>query len=59
MTTAGALQDQELMAQAKDFCLQSCPSSKTGWHGEKQGDEKGKHGSSSLHAVALQLQLFQ
>ena len=45
MTTAGALQNQELMTQGKDFSLQSCPSREAGWHGEKQGDEKGKHGS--------------
>ena len=55
----GALQDQELMTQGKDFSLQSCPSSEAGWHGEEQGDEKGKHGSGSLHAAALQIQLFQ
>src|SRR5258706_14591723 len=58
-TTAGALQDQELMTQGKDFSLQSCPSSEVGWHGEKQTDDKGRHGSRSLHAAALQLQLFQ
>jgi hypothetical protein len=59
MTTAGALQNQELMTQGKDFRLQSCPSSEAGWHGEEQGHEKGKHGSGSLHAAALQFQLFQ
>jgi hypothetical protein len=47
------------MAQGKDFSLQGCPSSEAGWHGEKQGDEKSKHGSNSLHAPALQIQLFQ
>ena len=59
MTTAGALQNQELMTQGKDFSLQSCPSSEAGWYGEKQGDENGKHGSGSLHAAGLQIQLFQ
>ena len=59
MAVVRTLHDQELMAQGKDFSLQSCPSSEAGWHGEKQGDEKGKHGSSSLRAVALRLQLFQ
>jgi hypothetical protein len=41
MAVVRALQDQELMAQGKDFSLQSCPSSQAGWHGEKQGDAKG------------------
>jgi hypothetical protein len=59
MTTAGALQNQELMTQGKDFSLQSCPSSEAGWHREKQRDEKGEHGSGSLHTAALQIQLFQ
>ena len=59
MTTAGALQNQELMAQGKDFSLQSCPSSEAAWHGKKQGGEECKHGTGSLHAAALQLQLFQ
>jgi hypothetical protein len=54
-----ALQDQELMAQGKDFSLRTCPSSEASWRREKQEDEKGKHGSGSLHAVALQLQRFQ
>ena len=59
MAVVGALQDQELMAQGKDFGLQNCPSSEASWHGEKQGDEKGKYDSGSLHAAALQIQLFQ
>jgi hypothetical protein len=59
MTTAGTLQNQELMTQGKNFSLQSCPSSEAGWHGEKQGDEKGKHGSGRLHTAAMQIQLFQ
>ncbi len=59
MTTAGALQNQELLAQGKDFSLQSCPSSEAGWHKEKQRDEKGEHDSGSLHTAALQIQLFQ
>ncbi len=37
----------------------TCPSSEAGWHGEKQGGEKGKHSFGSLHAAALQIQLFQ
>ena len=59
MTTARSLQNQELMTQGKDFSLQSCPSSETGWHGEEQGHQKGKHGSRRLHTEALQIQLFQ
>ena len=59
MTTAGALQNQELMAQGKDFSLQSCPSSEVGWHREKQRDENGEHGSRSLHTDASQIQLFK
>jgi hypothetical protein len=59
MAAVRATQDQEWMAQGKDFSLQSCPSSEAVWHGEKQGDEKGNHGSGSLHAAALQIQLFQ
>jgi hypothetical protein len=55
MAVIRPLQDQELMAQGNDFSLQSCPSSQAGWRGEKQGDEKGKHGSGSLHAPALQI----
>jgi hypothetical protein len=50
MPVVRALRDQELMAQGKDFSSQGCPSSEAGWHGEKQGDGKSKHGSSSLHA---------
>jgi len=38
--------------------LQGCPSSEAGGHGEKQGNEKGKHSPGSLHAAALQIQLF-
>ena len=59
MAAIRALQDQELMAQGKDFSLHSCPSLEAGWHGEKQGDEEGRHGSGSLHAVALQIQPLQ
>ena len=59
MTTARSLQNQERMTQGKDFSLQSCPSSETGWHGEEQGDQKGKQGSRRLHTEALQIQLFQ
>jgi hypothetical protein len=55
MAAVGALQDQELMAQGKDFSLQSCPRSEAGWHGEKQGDEEGKHRSGSQHAAAFQI----
>lgn len=59
MAAVSALQDQDQMAQGKDFSLQTCPSSEAGWHGEKQGDEEGKHGSGSLHAAALQIQPLQ
>ncbi len=59
MTTAGTLQNQDLMAQGKDFSLQSCPSSEAGWHREKQRDEKGNHGSGSLHTAASQIQPLQ
>ena len=59
MTTAGTLQNQELMTKGKDFSLQSCPSSEAGWHGEKQRDEEGKHGSGSLLTPAVQIQLSQ
>jgi hypothetical protein len=59
MAVVRALQDEELMAQGKDFGLQSCPSSQAGRLVEKQGDEKGKYGSDSLRIAALQLQLFQ
>jgi hypothetical protein len=47
MTAIEAQQDEELMAQGKDFSLQSCPSSKAGWHREKQGDEESKQGSDT------------
>jgi hypothetical protein len=59
MAVVRTLQDQELMAQCKDFSMQGCPSSEAGWHGEKQGDEKNKNSTSSLRAVALHLQVFQ
>ncbi len=59
MTTAGTLQSQELMTHGKDFSLQSCPSSEAGWHGEKQKNEKGKHGSGSLHTADSQIQPLQ
>jgi hypothetical protein len=59
MTTARPLQDQELMTQGKDFSLQSCPSSDAGWHIGKQRDEKGEHGSGSLHTAAAQIQPLQ
>jgi hypothetical protein len=59
MATAGALQDQELMAQGQDFSLQRCPRSEEGRQGENQGDEKGKYGSGSLHAAGSQIQSFQ
>jgi hypothetical protein len=59
MATSGALQDQELMMQGKDFSLQSKLRSEERRHGEKQGDEKGKHGSGSLHAAASQIQSLQ
>jgi hypothetical protein len=59
MTTAGALQDQELMTQSKDFSLQSSPMSEADWHGEEQGDEKGKHGSGRVHTAASQIQPLQ
>jgi hypothetical protein len=59
MATVGALHDQELMAQGKDFTLLSCPRSEADCLAEKQGGEAGKPGSSNLHAVALQVQLFQ
>jgi hypothetical protein len=39
--------------------LQSYPRSEESRHGEKQGDEKGKHGSGSLHAAASQIQSLQ
>jgi hypothetical protein len=53
MAALGALHDQELMAQGKDFTLLSRPRSEAGWHGEKQGGEAGKDSSSNLHAAAL------
>jgi hypothetical protein len=56
MAASRALQDQELMAQGQDFSLQSDSSSEGSGHGEKQGDEKGKHDSGSLPAAALQIQ---
>jgi hypothetical protein len=59
MTQVGALQEQQLMTQGKDFRLQRCPSSEAGWHGEKHGDQKGKHNSASLHIAAVQTQPFQ
>ena len=59
MTTAGALQNQELMTQGEDFNLQRCPSSEAGWHEEKQRGEKCKHGLGGPHTVAVQIQLFQ
>ena len=49
-------QVSQRQAQGKDFNLRSCPSSESGWHEEKQGDKKRKHGSGSLHAEALQIQ---
>jgi hypothetical protein len=49
----------ELMTQGKDFSLQSYPRSEERRHGEKQEDEKGKHGSGSLHAAASQIQSLQ
>ena len=52
MTTAAALQEQGLMTQGKDFSLQGCPGSETGWRGEKQRGEEGKHGSGSLRTAA-------
>jgi hypothetical protein len=54
-----ALQDQELIAQGKDFSLQSCASSEAGWGGRKQGGEKGKHASGRLHSAALRIQPLQ
>lgn len=51
--------ERQLMAQDKDFSLQTCPSSEAGWHREKQRDERGKHGSGSLHTVASQIQPLQ
>jgi hypothetical protein len=59
MTTAGALQNQELMAQGKDCSLQSCPSSEAGGDGEKQRGKKDRHGSGSLHTAASQIQPLQ
>jgi hypothetical protein len=58
MATAAALKDQELMTQGKDLRLQSCPSSDSGWRGEKQRDEKGQQGAGSLYVLAMQIQLF-
>ena len=52
MAAVRAPQDEELMAQGKDSPFQSCSSSEAGWRGEKQGDEKGEHGSGSLHGAA-------
>jgi hypothetical protein len=59
MTTVGALQNQELMAQGKDFSLQSCPSSEAGGHREKQRGKKGKHGSGRVPTAASQIQPLQ
>jgi len=36
MAVGRALQDQELVAQGKDFHLQSCPSAEASRYGEKQ-----------------------
>jgi len=36
MAVGRALQDQELVAQGKDFHLQSCPSAEARRYGEKQ-----------------------
>jgi hypothetical protein len=58
MAAVEGLHDQALMAQGKDFGLQSCPRSEAGWQGEKQGDEAGNHGSSNLRAAALHIQIF-
>jgi hypothetical protein len=41
VTTAGALQNQELMTQGKDFNLQSCPSSEAGLARRKAKRRKG------------------
>jgi hypothetical protein len=59
MAASRALEDQELMAQGQDFSLQSHPRSEERRHGEKQGKEKGNHGSRSLPAAALQIQPLQ
>lgn len=48
MAAIKAQQDEELMAQGRDFRSKSCPSSKASWQREKQGDEEGKHGSDRL-----------
>jgi hypothetical protein len=57
--SAGALQDQQLMAECQDPNMQSCASSEAARSGEKQRDEDGKHDSGSLHVAASQIQLFQ
>jgi hypothetical protein len=59
MTSFGALQDQELMTEGKNFSLSSGPSSEAGSDSKKQGDEKGKHGSDSLHTASVQTQPLQ
>ncbi len=57
--TAGALHDQQLMAEGQNLSMQSCASSEAARSGEKQGDEDGKHDSGSLPVAASQIQLFQ
>ncbi len=59
MTTAGALQNQQLVTEGKDFSLQRRPSPEAGWHGEEQGDKKSKHGSGRVHIAASQIQPLQ
>jgi len=55
MTTARSLQNQELMTQGKDFSLQSCPSSETGWHGEER---ETKRVNMALAGYTLRLGKF-
>jgi len=55
MTMARTLQDQELMAEGKNLCLQNGASSETISQREKQG----QHGPRRLPVAALQMQQFQ
>jgi hypothetical protein len=59
MASAGALQDQELMAECHDLNMQSRASSEEAQSREEQGDQDGKHDSGRLNVAASQIQLFQ
>jgi hypothetical protein len=50
MVMAGTPQDQELMAEGKDFCLQNEASSEPI---SQEEEEEGEHGSERLHIKAF------